>query len=54
MRGIDPETGTYYDDTPRFVKALDISDADREAIFEGNARRICPRLDARLKAMEAA
>ena len=33
VRGIDPETGTYYDDTPRFVKTLDITDGDREKIF---------------------
>ena len=51
VRGVDPETGTYYDDTPRFVNALKISDDDKAKIFEGNARRIYPRLDKRLKAM---
>lgn len=50
VRGIDPETGHYFDDTKRYVDALAISDADRHAIFEGNARRVFPRLDARLKA----
>jgi 4-oxalmesaconate hydratase len=50
VRGIDRLTGHYFDDTKRYVDALDISDAEREAIFEGNARRVFPRLDAQLKA----
>src|SRR6266478_5791220 len=49
VRGIDPETGQYFDDTKRYVDALGLSDADRHKIFEGNARRVFPRLDARLK-----
>jgi 4-oxalmesaconate hydratase len=49
VRGIDPQTGQYFDDTKRYVDALDISDAERHAIFEGNARRVYPRLDAQLK-----
>ena len=49
VRGIDPTTGHYFDDTKRYVDALDISDAERDAIFEGNARRVFPRLDAQLK-----
>ncbi|WP_257557358.1 amidohydrolase family protein [Sphingobium sp. CFD-2] len=49
VRGIDPTTGFYFDDTKRYVDALDISDAERDAIFEGNARRVFPRLDAQLK-----
>ncbi len=49
VRGIDPQTGHYFDDTKRYVDALPISDAARHAIFEGNARRVFPRLDARLK-----
>ena len=50
VRGIDPTTGHYFDDTKRYVDALDISEAERGAIFEGNARRVFPRLDAQLKA----
>ena len=49
VRGIDPTTGNYFDDTKRYVDALPISDDQRHAIFEGNARRVFPRLDARLK-----
>ena len=50
VRGIDPETGNYFDDTKRYIDALSISDADKRRIFEGNARRVFPRLDAILKA----
>jgi 4-oxalmesaconate hydratase len=49
VRGIDPTTGHYFDDTKRYVDALDISEAERHMIFEGNARRVFPRLDAQLK-----
>jgi 4-oxalmesaconate hydratase len=47
VRGVDPETGQYFDDTKRYLDALGLSDADRYKIFEGNARRVYPRLDAR-------
>ena len=50
VRGIDPETGHYYDDTKRYIEAASLSDEDRYKIFEGNARRVYPRLDAALKA----
>jgi 4-oxalmesaconate hydratase len=50
VRGIDPETGHYYDDTKRYIEAAALTDAERQQIFEGNARRVYPRLDAALKA----
>jgi 4-oxalmesaconate hydratase len=50
VRGIDPESGHHFDDTRRYIDALDISAADRHKIFEGNARRVFPRLDAQLRA----
>jgi 4-oxalmesaconate hydratase len=49
VRGIDPQTGHYFDDTKRYVDALPISDDRKHMIFEGNARRVFPRLDAKLK-----
>ena len=50
VRGIDPQTGNYYDDTKRYIEASKIlSDDDRFQIYEGNARRVFPRLDAALK-----
>lgn len=50
VRGIDPETGYFFDDTRRYVDALDISAADKHRVFELNARRVYPRLDAFLTA----
>jgi 4-oxalmesaconate hydratase len=49
VRGVDPETGHYYDDTKRYVQAAALSDDERFQIFEGNARKVYPRLDASLK-----
>ena len=49
VRGIDPQTGHYFDDTKRYVDALDLDDADRYKVYEGNVRRVYPRLDALLK-----
>ncbi|HTW74848.1 MAG TPA: amidohydrolase family protein [Steroidobacteraceae bacterium] len=48
VRGIDPQTQHYFDDTKRYVDALPLSGAQRALLFEGNARRVYPRLDARL------
>ena len=51
VRGKDHDTGHYFDDTKRYVDAIAfLSDADRGKIYESNARRVYPRLDARLKA----
>ena len=51
VRGIDPETGHYFDDTKRYIEAsTQLTDAQRHQIYEGNARRVFPRLDAALKA----
>jgi 4-oxalmesaconate hydratase len=50
VRGIDPRTGHYYDDTKRYIDALPLSAADRTKVFEGNARKVYPRLEQRLSA----
>ena len=50
VRGIDPETGHYFDDTKRYVDALGLSKEDLNKVYEGNARRVFPRLDKALKA----
>jgi 4-oxalmesaconate hydratase len=51
VRGLDPETGHHYDDTRRYIDSSTQLDAGQKAmIFEGNARRVFPRLDAALKA----
>ena len=49
VRGIDPQTGHYFDDTKRYVDALLLSDEQRQQVFERNARRVFPRLDSLLK-----
>ncbi len=46
VRGIDPETGHYFDDTKRYIDASALDDTDRAKIFEGNARRVFSRLGA--------
>jgi 4-oxalmesaconate hydratase len=50
VRGVDPQTGQYFDDTKRYIDALAIPQADKRKVFETNARRVYPRLDAQLKA----
>jgi 4-oxalmesaconate hydratase len=50
VRGNNPAGDFPWDDTKRYVDAAKITDADRAQIFEANARRVYPRLDARLKA----
>jgi 4-oxalmesaconate hydratase len=51
VKGIDPETGQYFDDTKRYVDQLkSLSEENRRKLFEGNARKVYGRLDAVLKA----
>jgi 4-oxalmesaconate hydratase len=50
VRGIDPETGHYFDDTKRYVDALGLAEADAALVYSGNARRVYPRLDSALRA----
>ena len=50
VRGKDPLSGQYFDDTKRYVDACEgLSAEDRARIFEGNVRRVYPRLNARLQ-----
>jgi 4-oxalmesaconate hydratase len=45
VRGIDPETGQYFDDTKRYIEAAPtLTAADRHKIFEENARAVFSRL----------
>jgi 4-oxalmesaconate hydratase len=52
VRGIDPETGHYYDDTKRYLDALPLSDEQRYKLFEGNTRKVYPRIAATLAGLE--
>ena len=45
VRGVDPETGHYFDDTRRYIDAAALSEADRVKIYETNVRRVFPRLN---------
>lgn len=48
--GVDPDTGHHFDDTKRYLdQVTTLSQGDREQIFEGNARRVFPRLDQLLR-----
>jgi 4-oxalmesaconate hydratase len=49
VRGIDSESGHYYDDTKRYVDALQLSEQDRRKVYEANAMRVYPRLAAQLR-----
>ncbi|WP_423933576.1 amidohydrolase family protein [Comamonas sp. 23] len=50
VRGIDPQTGHHYDDTRRYIEATPhLNDEERHQVYEGNARRVFPRLDAVLR-----
>jgi len=47
VRGIDPETGHYFDDTRRYIDQIAwLTDADRQKLYEDNARRVYPRMNA--------
>jgi 4-oxalmesaconate hydratase len=53
VRGIDPETGNYYDDTKRYVDATPNLDAAARAdVYENNARHVFPRLGAILDSIK--
>ena len=50
VRGADPDTGIAWDDTKTYLDAAGLSAEQQQAVFEDNARRVYPRLDARLAA----
>jgi 4-oxalmesaconate hydratase len=55
VRGIDPQTGHYFDDTKRYIDAApSLSDEDRRKVLAGNAQRVFPRLAAKLPAAASA
>jgi 4-oxalmesaconate hydratase len=51
VKGIDPDTGGYFDDTKRYVDEITLTEEERSKLFEGNTRRVFPRLDSRLKSL---
>jgi 4-oxalmesaconate hydratase len=50
VKGIDPETGHFFDDTKRYIdQSAALNEADKTAIFENNARAVYGRLSQRLQ-----
>jgi 4-oxalmesaconate hydratase len=49
VRGVDPTTGFNFDDTKRYIEATErLTFDEKRAVYEGNVRRVYPRLDAAL------
>lgn len=49
VKGIDPDTGFYFDDTRRYLNAVDsLSNQEKAMIFEGNARKVFSRMNNRI------
>ncbi len=47
VRGIDPRTGHYFDDTKRYIDGnTKLNAAEKKMVFEDNARAVFPRLRA--------
>jgi 4-oxalmesaconate hydratase len=46
VRGIDEETGKYWDDTKVYIDNSALDAAAKQQVFEDNIRRVYPRLDA--------
>jgi 4-oxalmesaconate hydratase len=52
VRGADPQSGVAWDDTKKYVDGAGLTPQQRQQVFEDNARRVYPRLDARLSRAE--
>ena len=50
VRGIDPDTEHYFDDTKKYIDALNLDEGTRTQLFETNAYAVYPRLKAQLAA----
>jgi 4-oxalmesaconate hydratase len=49
VKGIDPETGEYYDDTKRYIDATpNLSEEQRRQVFLDNVKTVYPRLAAKI------
>ena len=49
VKGVDPETGFFFDDTKRYIdQSPSLSESDKHAIFENNARAVYGRVSERL------
>jgi 4-oxalmesaconate hydratase len=49
VKGVDPRTGHNYDDTKRYIDQVSwLSAADKQKIFEDNAKKVYPRLQGKI------
>jgi 4-oxalmesaconate hydratase len=48
VRGVDPDTNHYWDDTKRYLDAADLTAEQRTKVYEANMHRVYPRLQDRL------
>jgi|TARA_Y100001949_G_C15988672_1_gene331778 4-oxalmesaconate hydratase len=48
VRGVDPTTGYYFDDTKRYIDDSALDNDKKQQLFSGNARKVFSRLDNRL------
>lgn len=44
VRGVNAETGKYWDDTKIYIDNSALNEADKQLVFEDNVRRVYPRL----------
>jgi 4-oxalmesaconate hydratase len=44
VKGLNPDTGEYYDDTRKYVDRAELTDEQRRQVFELNVQRVYPRL----------
>jgi 4-oxalmesaconate hydratase len=50
VKGIDPQTGFYFDDTRRYIdNSIILTAVDKDKIFASNALKVYPRLAEQLK-----
>jgi 4-oxalmesaconate hydratase len=49
VKGIDPNTGNYFDDTKKYLDQINLPKDVADKIFEGNARKVFGRLNKVLK-----
>jgi len=49
VRGIDPTTGHYYDDTKRYVDKIPLSEAGKRKVYEDNTRKVYPRMNKKIQ-----
>lgn len=47
VKGINPDTGEYYDDTRKYVERAALTDEQRTQVFELNVQRVYPRLEVK-------